>query len=139
VVHTTTQPAEVAAAAISPNLTTDEVAPADLPPLEDIEAAAAAYAKAADAARAADRGKRKAKKVLDLVPVGRWGGWLVERVPSGRQTVDLEAVRATYARLGLGEVPMKDAAPSLKVSRAVDTTPDAQLAEAELLALAGAR
>lgn len=123
-------------AAALPAETADAV---DVPELAEIEAAAAAYAKAAEQARAADRGKRRAKKVLDLVPAGRWGGWLVERVPSGRQTVDLEAVRATYARLGLGEVPMKDAAPSLKVSRAADTTPDAELADAELRALAGAR
>lgn len=134
VVRETTQPADVEPEALA--VPVDE---ADVPDLAEIEAAAAAYAKAAEQARAADRGKRRAKKVLDLVPAGRWGGWLVERVPSGRQTVDLEAVRATYARLGLGEVPMKDAAPSLKVSRAADTTPDAELADAELRALAGAR
>lgn len=89
----------------------------ELPAVDDIEAAAAAYFRAADAARTADRAKRAAKKILDRVPVGRFGAWSIERVPSARQTVDLEAVRAAYKRYGLGPVPMRPAAPSLRVTR----------------------
>lgn len=91
--------------------------PDEMPDTDVIEAAAADYDRAADQARRADRGKRAAKKVLDRLPSGVYSGWLVERVPSGRETVDLNAVRATYKRLGLGDVPMKAAAPSLKVKR----------------------
>lgn len=130
VVEQATQPAETPAVAVS--------APVDLPDLAEIEAAAGAYERAADAARAAERSKRKANKVLSLVPAGVWGSWRIERVQSGRSTVDLDAVRAHYKALGL-EVPMKSSAPSLKVSRVAAGTPDAQLAEAEFAALAGVR
>lgn len=88
-----------------------------LPAVEDIEAAASLYFRAADQARTADRAKRKAKKVLDLLPVGRHGAWEVERVPSGRETVDLEAVRKLFKEHGLGAVPMRTSAPSLKVRK----------------------
>jgi hypothetical protein len=90
----------------------------EMPPVEDIEAAASQYAKAADLARAGDRGKRAAKKVLDRLPAGRYGAWLVSRVASNRQTADLDEIRATYKRLGLGPVPMKASAPSLRIERA---------------------
>ncbi|MFF3326082.1 hypothetical protein [Streptomyces sp. NPDC002889] len=90
----------------------------EMPAIEDIEAAAGQYSKAAEQARAGDRGKRAAKKVLDRLPAGRYGAWLVSRVTSNRQTADLDEIRATYKRLGLGPVPMKSAAPSLKVERA---------------------
>jgi hypothetical protein len=102
----------------------DAYGPDELPAVEDIEAAAAEYAAAADQARAADRVKRAAKKTIGRVPAGLYGGWLISRKASSRMTVDLEAVRATYARLGLGELPMKSSAPSLVVTRAeveVDT------------------
>jgi len=110
----------------------DVYSPAEMPPVEAIEAAAADYAAAADMARAADRGKRKARKLLGRLPAGLYGPWLIERVPSSRQTPDLEAIRATYTRLGLGEVPMRTCAPSLRVTAAgagargmTETTPDA--------------
>ncbi|WP_340564479.1 hypothetical protein [Streptomyces sp. GSL17-111] len=93
---------------------------------EEIEAAATAYAEATDLARAGDRGKRRARKLLDRAPSGRYGAALVERVRSSRQTPDLDAIRATYARLGLGEVPMRPCAASLRVTLAeapADTTP----------------
>lgn len=91
--------------------------PAEVPPLADIEAAAAEYDRAADQARRADRGKRAAKKVLDKVPSGIHGTWRVFRAPSSRQTPDLAAITATYKALGLGPVPMKPCASSLKVER----------------------
>lgn len=84
---------------------------------QEIEAEAARYLRAADQAREADRIKRSSRKLLDLVPVGRYGAYRVERVPSGREVVDREAVDKIFARLGLGPVPMKAAADSLKVTR----------------------
>lgn len=92
--------------------------PDEMPAPEAIEGAAADYAAATDRARSGDRGKRKARKLLDRLPAGRYGAWTVERVPSSRQTPDLEAIRATYQRLGLGDVPMRTCAPSLRVTRA---------------------
>lgn len=89
----------------------------DMPALADIEAAAVEFERSADQARRADRGKRAARKVLDRLPTGVYGSWLVSRAPSSRQTADLDAIRATYKALGLGPVPMKPSAPSLKVSR----------------------
>lgn len=91
---------------------------ADMPEIVDIERAALGYDLAADSARSADRAKRKHRKLLDRLPSGLYGGWLVSRTPSNRQVADLEAIRATYARLGLGPVPMRQASPSLKVTRA---------------------
>lgn len=108
-------------AAEAPTTTAD---PADtytadeMPELIAIERAALGYDLAADNARRADRAKRAARKVLDRLPAGTYGNWIVERVASGRQTADLDQIRATYKRLGLGAIPMKDAAPSLKVRRA---------------------
>ena len=114
----------------------DVYSPAEMPPVEVIEAAAADYATAADMARAADRSKRKAKKTLTRLPAGLYGRWLVEQVPSSRQTPDLDAIRATYTRLGLGEVPMRTCAPSLRVTAAGAAVPvDADRDQA--LALAG--
>jgi len=98
---------------------TDLFTPDELPPLDDILAAAAEYSRASDQARRADRGKRAARKILDRLPVGRYGVWDVERVPSGRSTADLDEIRATYKRLGLGQDPMKPSAPSLKVKKVV--------------------
>lgn len=93
----------------------DEFTPDELPAVELIEAAAREYERAADQARRGDRGKRAARKILDRLPAGTYGSWLVERVPSARQTADLDEIRETYKRLGLGPVPMKASAPSLKV------------------------
>ncbi|MFG2948188.1 hypothetical protein [Streptomyces adustus] len=94
----------------------------EIPAVEDIEAAAVEYERAADQARRADRGKRAAKKILDRLPAGQYGTWLVERVTSNRQTADLDAIRAIFKANDLGPVPMKTNAPSLKVRRA-ETVP----------------
>jgi hypothetical protein len=96
----------------------DTFAPDEMPAPEAIEAAAADFAAAGDQARAADRTKRKARKLLDRLPAGRYGRFTVERVESARQTPDLEAIRATYTRLGLGDVPMRACAPSLRITAA---------------------
>jgi hypothetical protein len=94
----------------------------EMPETDAIEQAAGEYERATEQARRADRGKRAAKKILDRLPAGRYGTWIVERITSNRQTADLDAIRATYKRLGLGPVPMKSNAPSLKVRRA-ETAP----------------
>ena len=101
----------------------------ELPPLDDILAAAAEFNRSADQARRADRGKRAARKILDRLPVGRYGVWEVERVASGRQTADLDEIRATYKRLGLGQLPMKQSAPSLKIKRVELTPVEVELSE----------
>jgi hypothetical protein len=105
--------------------------PDELPPLDDILSAAAEYNRASDQARRADRGKRAARKILDRLPVGSYGPWLVERVPSGRQTADLDEIRKIFKAHGLGAIPMKASAPSLKVKRVEIPAP----IEAELTAL----
>jgi hypothetical protein len=90
----------------------------EMPELVAIERAALGYDLAADNARRADRAKRAARKVLDRLPAGTYGNWIVERVTSNRQTADLDKIRAIFKANGLGAIPMKDAAPSLKVRRA---------------------
>ncbi|MFF0127341.1 hypothetical protein ACFYTG_16665 [Streptomyces mirabilis] len=87
----------------------------ELPDTDVIEAAAREYERAADQARRADRGKRAAKKVLDRLPAGIYGGWKVFRTPSSRQTPDLAEITRIFKENGLGQVPMKACAPSLKV------------------------
>jgi hypothetical protein len=87
----------------------------ELPAVEQIETAAREYERAADQARRADRGKRAAKKVLDRLPAGMYGTWRVFRTPSSRQTPDLAEITRIFKANGLGPVPMKACAPSLKV------------------------
>lgn len=86
-------------------------------PARPVEAACAQYSAAADLARQADRGKRAARKTLDAVGPGAYGPWLVELVASGREVVDLPAVIRLFAEHGLGDVPMRGVAASLKVTR----------------------
>lgn len=106
------QPAPPVEAAGGPALFTA----ADLPPVDVIEAAAAEYDEAAELARTADRSKRKARKLLDRLPVGSYGRATVERVPSARETPDLPEIARIFQAHGLGEVPMRPCAPTLKVT-----------------------
>lgn len=87
----------------------------EIPAVETIESAAREYERAADQARRADRGKRAAKKVLDRLPSGVYGSWRVFRTPSSRQTPDLAEITRIFKAHGLGPVPMKACAASLKV------------------------
>jgi hypothetical protein len=121
-----------APAAVEPD-TSDFFGPDDMPADADIAEALAEFARAADQARAAERVKRRSKKLIDRLAAGVYGRFEVVREPSGRATVDLEAVRAHYKSLGL-ELPMKSAAPSLRVNRVVVDVPE--LADAEFAALA---
>ena len=100
--------------------------PDEMPDLADIETAAAKYDQAADQRRQADRANRAAKKIIGRLPAGIYGTWLVERIRSNRQTADLDKIRATYARYGLGPVPMRDTAPSPKVTRVAAVIPTDQ-------------
>lgn len=101
----------------------------EMPAVETIEAAAREYERAADQARRAGRGKRAAKKVLDRLPAGVYGTWRVFRTPSSRQTPDLAEITRIFKAHGLGPVPMKSCAPSLKVERIADeSTVSADLA-----------
>ncbi|WP_326787881.1 hypothetical protein [Streptomyces sp. NBC_00151] len=109
---------------------TDLFADDELPAVEDIARAALGYDLAADSARSADRAKRKHRKLLDRLPAGTYGAWLVRRVASSRQTVDLEKVRAIFEQHGLGDVPMRDNAPSLRVERIVTAADVEVLTEA---------
>lgn len=90
----------------------------EMPDVATIERAALSLDLAADNARRADRAKRASRKILDRLPAGTYGTWIVERVASNRQVADLDAIRAIFRANGLGPVPMKDAQPSLKVRRA---------------------
>lgn len=94
----------------------------EMPAAEEIEAAAARYYYAGEAARSADRQKRSSKKVLDRLPAGTYGTWLLERVPSARQTADLDAIAKLFKAHGLGPVPMKSCSASIKVHRVVVAT-----------------
>ncbi|MFJ8309788.1 MULTISPECIES: hypothetical protein [unclassified Streptomyces] len=102
----------------------------EMPPVEDIEAAAAEYERSADQARRADRGKRAARKVLDRLPAGRYGSWLVSRVTSNRQTADLDEIRRIFKAHRLGPVPMKSSVASLKVERLASVEADVTLVAA---------
>ncbi len=87
----------------------------EIPTAAEIDAAAREFNRAADQARAADRGKRAARKILDRLPIGTYGAWRIDREPSSRQTADLDEIRRIFKEHGLGPVPMKASAPSLKV------------------------
>jgi hypothetical protein len=87
----------------------------EMPALSDITAAAEKYLQAAEQARTADRARRAARKILDRLPAGRYGAWTVERIDNAREIADLDAIRAVFAAHGLGDVPMRRVAPSLKV------------------------
>jgi len=106
----------------------------ELPPLDDIMTAASAYFRAADQARTADRAKRGARKILDRLPVGRYGTWEVTREASGRETANLEEIRRIFKAHGLGPVPMKPNAPSLKVRKATITAAPVEVELSELVA-----
>jgi len=114
--------------------TTELYTPGDMPPLDDIMTAASAYFRAADQARTADRAKRGARKILDRLPVGRYGTWEVTREASGRETANLEEIRRIFKAHGLGPVPMKPNAPSLKVRKATITAAPVEVELSELVA-----
>ncbi|MEU5195260.1 hypothetical protein AB0G86_14560 [Streptomyces scabiei] len=120
-----TEPAPVEAPDPAGLYETDEI-----PAVETIEAAAREYDRAADQSRRADRTKRASKKILDRLPAGVYGMYRVFRTPSSRQTPDLAEITRIFKANGLGPVPMKPCAPSLKVEL-VDTV-SADLATAAL-------
>lgn len=119
----------VAAVATTTTPTTSAPAPkvaikGEAPEVEDIQAAARLYDQAREQANTAARTKRKAEKTLKGVADGTYGPVTIERVPSGRQTADLDKIRAIFAEHGLGDLPMKACAPSLTITWADQTTTD---------------
>lgn len=126
-----------ATVAVEPD-TSEFFTEADMPALADIEAAAQEFWRAADQARAAERTKRRTKKILDRLTNGTYGGWSVERTESSRSTVDLDQVRKIFREHGLGPVPMKASAPSLRISRVESDVLASSAAELEFAALAAA-
>jgi hypothetical protein len=87
----------------------------------DVFAAAAAlgaWFEANEQSKVCDRDKRRARKLIDTLTAGVYGGWVLRWKPSARMTPDLEAIAETYRRLGLGEVPMRQCADSLGVEKA---------------------
>ncbi len=83
-----TRPAPVApVTAVEPVAAPDPVdvyAPDELPAIEIIEAVVSDFDAAAEQARTADRGKRRARKLLDRLPAGVYGAWIVDRIESNR-------------------------------------------------------
>ncbi len=84
-------------------------------PANPIEAACARYAAGTELARQGDRDKRAARKTLDVIDDGQYGPWLVERVASSREVVDLAEITRVFAELGR-DVPMRTVAASLRVA-----------------------
>jgi hypothetical protein len=110
----------------------------EMPDLPDILAAAEQFFRATEQSRVADRAKRASRKLLDRLPAGRFGMWEITRVANAREVADLDAIRAIFKTHGLGDVPMKACAPSLKVGIATDAAvPD--YVTAEQILNAGAR
>lgn len=100
---------------------TDDAVAADEAAVEDLFAAAealGAYFEANEQVKALNRDKNRAKKLIRTLKAGVYGGWRLTWKPTARETPDLEAIRATYARLGLGEVPMVPCADSIEVTKA---------------------
>ncbi|MFI7632412.1 hypothetical protein [Microbispora rosea] len=104
----------------------------EVPSIDAIQAAARLHDQAREQTNAAARTKRKAEKVLARTPDGTYGPVTIERVPSGRQSADLDAIRVIFAEHGLGEVPMKACAASLVITWAAEesTTVDTALVAA---------
>ncbi|MFG1826710.1 hypothetical protein ACGFIJ_29880 [Microbispora bryophytorum] len=105
-----------------------EAPPAEIPTIEAIQTAARLHDQAREQTNAAARTKRKAEKVLARTPDGVYGPVTIERVPSGRQTADLDAIRALFAEHNLGELPMRACAASLVVTWAAEDTAEETVA-----------
>lgn len=112
--------ARPAAAPVPAQAVAVETPAAEVPTIEAIQAAARLHDQAREQANAAARTKRKAEKVLARTPDGTYGAVTIERVPSGRQTADLDAIRALFAEHNLGEVPMRTCAASLTITWAAE-------------------
>lgn len=101
--------------------TQEEAVVADETSMEDLFAAAealGAYFEANEQVKALNRDKNRAKKLIKTLKAGVYGGWRLNWKPTVRETPDLEQIRATYKRLGLGDVPMIPCADSIEVTKA---------------------
>lgn len=97
----------------------DVAEPEFLPSVEQIEAAAADYTEGSELARQGAALKRRAKKVLDLVPAGTYGTVTVRRKANSR-IVDKNAMESMLKAEGK-TLPMMDRATSLVVEIAEAT------------------
>jgi hypothetical protein len=94
-----TTPAAVVAVEEAPDPTT-MFSPAELAGIDPdlIDLACDEFAVASDQARAADRSRRACRKLLDRLPAGRYGAWLVDRSPRpGRPSTWSRSGRTTPA------------------------------------------
>ncbi|MCK9895220.1 hypothetical protein [Frankia sp. AgB32] len=108
------QPAPTAAAPTKAS--TPLFAEAEMPAVAEIEATGDVHQAGAEARRAGNRSVDRAKKLLERLPDGVYGRVTIAREESSRMVVDLDAVAATYRQHGLGEVPMRRCAPTLRVT-----------------------
>ena len=100
----------------------DLVEAPEQPQVDMVAAAAAlgAYYEANELKRKGTRDGNKARKVIDSLSEGVYGAWKLVWSPNpDREELDMEAVEALYAKLGM-TVPYKakQIAPSLKVEKA---------------------
>lgn len=83
--------------------------------VEHVEDAGLMYLEYAELARVADRGKNRAKRSLSGYDAGEYGEVRIRYERVNRVYLDEDAIRAIFAKHGLGEVPTKLAEPSLRV------------------------
>lgn len=100
----------------------DLIATEDVQSVDEIKAAEAlgAYYEANRKKNEGSREASKARKIVDDLPEGTYGGYRLTWEPNeDREALDEDAIKALYRRLGL-EVPKvtKPVKPSLKVSKA---------------------
>lgn len=90
--------------------------PGEMPTVADIEAHGDVHQAAADAKRAGGRGIYRAEKLLSRLPDGVYGRVTVAREESNRLVADLDAIAAILREHGLGEIPMRRCAPTLRIT-----------------------
>lgn len=84
--------------------------------IDQVETAGLMYLEYAELGRYADRGKSRAKRQLKGYPAGNYGEVQIKFERVNREYPDMDLIAETYAKHGLGPVPMKSAEPSLRVS-----------------------
>lgn len=83
--------------------------------IDEVEHAGLMLMDYAELGRIAQRGQSRAKKRLSGYGAGQYGGIRIVFRRVNREYPDMDAIAATYAKHGLGPVPMKPAEPTLKV------------------------
>lgn len=83
--------------------------------IDEVETAGLMYQEYAELGRIADRGKNRAKKRLNGYSPGRYGDIVLVLRRVNREYADMDKIAETYAKHGLGPVPMKPAEATLRV------------------------